>query len=145
VCYIDLDGFKDINDRYGHGAGDRLLVEVARRLQVMVRVNDTVCRVGGDEFVLVLTYLDTELDYVGVLHRVIAEIGKPIALGYMDPNKIGEVSASIGVALYPADGRDADALIRHADQAMYQAKQRGRKQVCTYAAIRAEPPTSSAG
>jgi diguanylate cyclase (GGDEF)-like protein len=129
VCYLDLDGFKAVNDAHGHPAGDLLLQTVARRLQAALRVNDTVCRVGGDEFVLVLTHLDQVLHYEAVLGRVGAEIAKPVELGH---DQFGQVSASMGVALFPQDGDDPDRLLRCADQAMYRAKQRGRQQICRY-------------
>jgi diguanylate cyclase (GGDEF)-like protein len=129
VCYLDLDGFKAVNDAHGHAAGDLLLQTVARRLQAALRVNDTVCRVGGDEFVLVLTHLDQVLHYEAVLGRVGAGIAKPIELGQ---GLLGHVSASMGVALFPQDGEEPDRLLRCADQAMYRAKQRGRHQICRY-------------
>lgn len=129
VCYLDLDGFKPVNDKFGHEAGDQLLIEVARRVQNSVRANDTVGRLGGDEFVLLLTNLENTEEYPLVLQRVIDTINTPIAL---DESNQAIVSASIGVTFFPADGNDADTLLRHADQAMYQAKKTGRNRICQY-------------
>ncbi len=122
VCYLDLDGFKPINDTYGHDVGDMILVETGRRLLSMVREGDTVSRIGGDEFVLILTEL-TGLDQCKlILERVLHAISVPIIID----EKPVEVFASIGLTLFPQDDADADMLLRHADQAMYVAKERGR-------------------
>ncbi len=126
VCYLDLDDFKPVNDKYGHTAGDRLLQELAARMQDAVRANDTVGRFGGDEFVLMLTNLDYAIEYKPVLERVTEAINKPVSL---DESRLVSVGASIGVALFPADSDDPDILLRHADQAMYQAKKSGRNRV----------------
>jgi diguanylate cyclase (GGDEF)-like protein/PAS domain S-box-containing protein len=122
VCFLDLDGFKEINDHYGHDVGDELLIEVARRLTSAVRGSDTVARLGGDEFVLLLENSggDDELDIT--MCRVLQDIYKPF---FIAGQNLG-VSASIGVALYPKHQIDPDVLIRYADQAMYIAKQSGR-------------------
>ncbi|MDP1981409.1 MAG: EAL domain-containing protein [Sulfuritalea sp.] len=122
VCYLDLDDFKPVNDTLGHAAGDRLLIEAAQRLLSGVRAGDTVSRLGGDEFVVLLGNLANFDECEGALARIRGAINKPFLL------KEGEarVSVSMGVTLYPMDGADADTLIRHADQAMYQAKQAGR-------------------
>ncbi|NTV11904.1 MAG: EAL domain-containing protein, partial [Zoogloea sp.] len=122
VCYVDLDGFKGINDAYGHSVGDKLLVEVARRLKDALRLGDTVARLGGDEFVLVLVGLNTVEECEGVLERVVHALAEPFFAG----GPPLAVSASIGVALYPESEGDADTLLRHADQAMYEAKQSGK-------------------
>lgn len=122
VCYLDLDGFKPVNDQYGHSAGDRLLVEVAQRLKLCVRGGDTVARLGGDEFVLLLSGLSDIHECDQALSRISTSLSRPFDV-------VGQkvvVSASVGVTLYPHDGSDADALLRHADQAMYVAKQAGR-------------------
>lgn len=131
ICYLDLDGFKPVNDRRGHAAGDELLKEVAVRLQSCVRANDTVCRLGGDEFVLMLTGLEQPDEHDSVVQRIIDEIGKPFAIGD-DGSATVTVTASIGVTLFPQDGGDADTLLRHADHAMYLAKSLGRNRVCRY-------------
>jgi diguanylate cyclase (GGDEF)-like protein/PAS domain S-box-containing protein len=122
VCYLDLDGFKPINDRYGHDIGDRVLVAVAERLTAIVRDTDTVARIGGDEFVLLLTGAAKPADFRPVLDRLVAEIAAP----YQVDSRQVSVSASIGVALCPLDDSDPDTILRHADHAMYYAKQTGR-------------------
>lgn len=129
VCYLDLDGFKPINDQFGHAAGDKLLIEIARRMQITVRVNDTVGRLGGDEFVLILTDIKNVNDCQFVLKRMLEVINAPILIDDLHEVSVG---ASIGVALFPEDNHDADMLLRHADHAMYQAKQSGRNCVCLY-------------
>ncbi len=122
VCYLDLDGFKPINDRFGHAAGDHLLVEVAQRLRSCVRGGDTVARLGGDEFVLLLSTLNDLNECDQALNRISASLTQPFPVA----GESVTISASIGVTLYPHDGSDADTLLRHADQAMYVAKQAGR-------------------
>jgi len=122
VCYLDLDGFKPVNDLYGHAVGDRLLVEVAQRLKGCIRAGDTVSRLGGDEFVLLFSELDDIHECDIAIARVISTLTHPFLI-----NGHGIlISASIGVTLYPQDGADSDTLLRHADQAMYAAKQAGR-------------------
>ncbi|WP_310452559.1 EAL domain-containing protein [Sulfuritalea sp.] len=122
ICYLDLDDFKPINDTWGHAAGDSLLIEAAQRLMANVRAGDTVSRLGGDEFVVLLGNLAHFDECEVALERVRSALNKPFML------KEGEarVSASMGVTLFPLDGADPDTLIRHADQAMYLAKQSGR-------------------
>jgi diguanylate cyclase (GGDEF)-like protein/PAS domain S-box-containing protein len=122
VVYLDLDGFKAINDGYGHEAGDELLVVAARRMQDALREGDTIARIGGDEFVAVLVDLQRPRDCEPVLARLLTAAAEPVMVG---PHRL-QVSASIGVTLYPQDGADADLLMRHADQAMYLAKQSGK-------------------
>ncbi len=122
VCYLDLDGFKPVNDHYGHAIGDRLLVDVAQRLKLCVRAGDTVSRLGGDEFVLLFSELDDVHECDRAISRVIGQLTTPFRIGEHDI----AISASIGVTLYPQDGSDSDTLLRHADQAMYAAKQAGR-------------------
>ena len=118
VCVIDLDGFKPINDQHGHEAGDQVLVGIVDRLSAILRASDTVARLGGDEFVLLLEDIEGEC----VLDRVLEAIRAPMPLA----GERVSVSASVGVTLFPADDADPDTLLRHADQAMYRAKQRGR-------------------
>ena len=122
VCYLDLDGFKPVNDRLGHGAGDALLVEMSHRLQGQLRANDTLARLGGDEFVLLLSDLSRPEDCNQILGRVRAVVTLPVDI----EGEAVSVSASIGVTLCPPDDPDADTLLRHADQAMYRAKEQGK-------------------
>ncbi len=123
VCYLDLDGFKPVNDQFGHAAGDALLVEIGHRLQDSIRAHDTAGRLGGDEFVLLLTHLNDIGEYRAALRRVIAAISQPVILG---ETQMVTVTSSIGVAFFPHDASDPDALLRQADQAMYAAKRNGR-------------------
>lgn len=122
VAFIDLDGFKAVNDLHGHEQGDGLLVALAQRLQSSLREGDTLSRMGGDEFVAVLSDLENTKDCEPVLERMLHAAADPVRLG----DTLFQVSASIGVTLFPADGVEPDLLIRHADQAMYQAKQAGK-------------------
>jgi len=122
VCYLDLDNFKPVNDTHGHEAGDRLLVEMARRLKDCLRGGDTVARLGGDEFVLLLPELEQIEECETVLGRVLEAAARPTIVAGQQVT----VSASIGLTLFPFDDADPDTLLRHADQAMYQAKQAGR-------------------
>jgi len=122
VAFIDLDHFKPVNDRLGHDAGDALLCELASRLMAAVRAVDTVARLGGDEFVVILSAPDSADAVRVVIERVIEEVGQPVdALGHRMA-----VGCSVGVALYPENGRDSVTLLRLADAAMYQAKEAGR-------------------
>ncbi|MFA4969323.1 MAG: EAL domain-containing protein [Sulfuritalea sp.] len=122
LVFIDLDNFKFINDSLGHAAGDELLVEIADRLRSSLRTSDTVARQGGDEFVLVLNDHYRVNSIISLLERVMLEIGRPVSLA----GREFQVGASLGVALYPQDGADAESLFKHADVAMYAAKDRGR-------------------
>jgi len=128
VGYLDLDGFKAINDLHGHEAGDRLLMEMARRIQAALRGGDTVVRLGGDEFVLLLRDIEDMAECEASLGRLLAVIHQPVRL---DGESVS-LSASIGVSLYPSDDQDADTLLRNADQAMYAAKQAGRGRYTFY-------------
>ncbi|MEJ2461935.1 MAG: EAL domain-containing protein [Candidatus Thiodiazotropha sp.] len=122
VCYLDIDGFKPINDTYGHDIGDLILIETAQRLQASVREGDTVSRIGGDEFVLILGELTGLEQCLLILDRILHCIAQPIAID----DQVVEVRASIGLTLYPEDDADADILVRHADKAMYVAKENGK-------------------
>jgi len=122
VAFLDLDGFKVVNDHHGHERGDQLLVALAQRLKATLRDGDTLSRIGGDEFVAVLVDLEHAQDCEPVLARMLHAAAEPMKVG----DALLQVSASIGVTLYPADGVEPDLLIRHADQAMYQAKQAGK-------------------
>ncbi|MDP1664078.1 MAG: EAL domain-containing protein [Methylobacter sp.] len=122
VGYLDLDGFKPVNDRLGHEAGDQLLIEIALRIKNALREGDTIARLGGDEFVFLLLGLEKVEDCETTLHRLLQVISEPVSL----KNQAVSVSASIGISIFPEDNTDPDTLLRHADQAMYQAKQEGK-------------------
>lgn len=122
VGFLDLDGFKEVNDTYSHEVGDQLLVTLTQRLSHALRESDTLARLGGDEFILILTDLARPEDYQRVLNRLLQAASEPILID----DKLLEVSASIGITLFPADQSDVDGLIRHADHAMYQAKEAGK-------------------
>ncbi|VVO11212.1 putative bifunctional diguanylate cyclase/phosphodiesterase [Pseudomonas fluorescens] len=122
VCMLDLDGFKAVNDGYGHASGDLLLIDVAKRLRTIVRGEDVVARLAGDEFVLILRYVSDVAELSAALHRVLGVLSTPYSILGTDI----KVFASIGATLFPADNEDAETLLRHADQAMYVAKQGGR-------------------
>lgn len=128
VCYIDLDGFKHVNDQYGHAAGDQLLVEVTRRFQETVRAGDTLARIGGDEFVVLFNDLASENECLQILDRMLDVAAMPIII---DCHEV-TVSASIGVAFLASDSEDADTLLRRSDQAMYVAKQTGKSRYHLY-------------
>lgn len=121
ICYLDLDGFKAINDRMGHSAGDQTLRTLSERLARALRSGDTVARIGGDEFVLLLQGDD---NHDAVYQRILATVGDPVPVG----DQSVTLTASLGITRYPEDGADAEGLIRHADQAMYSAKEKGRNQ-----------------
>ena len=122
LFFIDLDFFKHINDTLGHSAGDAMLIEIAARLRQRVRASDTLARIGGDEFVILLSNIETAEDCMRVAESVIAAIAEPITL---DGHSFSS-TASIGIAMWPADGEDSETLTRNADVAMYHAKRSGR-------------------
>ncbi len=131
VALLDLDGFKPINDTHGHDVGDLILIEVASRLRHALREVDTVARLGGDEFVLVLSDSGAGLDYRHSLERVLDVLARPYVIGEIKAT----LSGSIGVTIFPDDDADPDTLVRHADQAMYAAKQNGRNRYHVFDAI----------
>ncbi len=123
VAYLDLDGFKAVNDGHGHDIGDKLLVQIVQRMKAVLREGDTLARIGGDEFVAVLEKLDQLQDCEHILIRLLHSASEPVTIG----DAVLQVSTSIGVTLYPQDGAtEADQLLRYADQAMYQAKRMGK-------------------
>lgn len=121
ILFLDLDRFKDINDTYGHSAGDELLKSVAKRLKSCVRREDYVSRLGGDEFIILIKNI-TDHNLITLLEEIITEMQQPMAF----ENKILNVTFSIGISRFPKDGSDSEVLISHADMAMYKAKELGR-------------------
>jgi len=121
VCYLDLDDFKPLNDEHGHDTGDRFLKSIASILRQILRAHDSVARIGGDEFVLLLCEVHTQQDVSTLLTRLLAQLRRPVGVAGTEH----QLSASIGVTLYPGDQVDADGLLRHADQALYRAKALG--------------------
>ncbi|HRP97012.1 MAG TPA: EAL domain-containing protein [Rhodocyclaceae bacterium] len=128
VMFIDLDRFKRINDSLGHQVGDRLLVEIARRLRECLREDDTVARMGGDEFLVVLSELGAPDAAAHTANRVIASLRQPVRI---DEREL-VVTTSIGISIYPEDGENAETLIKNADVAMYRAKDEGRNSFQLY-------------
>ncbi|MFT7221513.1 MAG: diguanylate cyclase (GGDEF)-like protein/PAS domain S-box-containing protein [Candidatus Azotimanducaceae bacterium] len=127
VMFLDLDGFKAINDTFGHDAGDELLIEVSKRMQAIVRESDTVARIGGDEFLILLTSL-TQTDGVNrVAEKIIQIVSEPIHLS--DGRQVS-VGTSIGVAFYPTHGDSSELVLKLADAAMYEVKRNGKNDYC---------------
>lgn len=131
VLFLDLDGFKKINDSLGHEAGDLVLQEVAKRITSTLRDSDTVARVGGDEFVLVLDNIGPDQNAALVAGKILAALAVPFDLG----GQPGMVGGSIGVAFYPDDAEEVRELVQHADEAMYLAKQNGKNNCKFYADV----------
>jgi diguanylate cyclase (GGDEF)-like protein/PAS domain S-box-containing protein len=125
VLFLDLDGFKQVNDHFGHGKGDDVLQEVAQRLQSCVRQVDTVTRLGGDEFVVILN--GTSKDMIAVTALRIIDF---LTLSVKDHATEIQVSASIGISIYPQDSNSPMVLLKYADDAMYKAKEQGKRQFC---------------
>ncbi|WP_233505819.1 EAL domain-containing protein [Rhodoferax lacus] len=122
ICFLDLDGFKLVNDQFGHDAGDQVLIAIAKNLTGILRAEDTLARLGGDEFVVLLSEVATAEECTLILERMLDAARMPVNAA----EHLVLVSASIGVSLYPSDNADPDILLRHADQAMYLAKQAGK-------------------
>ena len=125
LMFLDLDGFKQINDRFGHGEGDKVLLEVAQRLRHCVRQVDSVARLGGDEFVIILNGTSTEM--IAVTAKRIIDF---LTISVKDKTNELLVSASIGISLYPQDSKNPLVLLKYADEAMYKAKSKGKRQFC---------------
>ena len=136
VCYLDLDGFKRVNDTLGHEVGDRVLQEAALRLLGSVRGGDTVARLGGDEFVLVLGGLSGHKECITAVERLVQTVSAPYEI---EGHRLHEISASVGVTVVPGDDADPDTLVRNADHAMYSAKQAGKNRFHFFERPRAEP------
>lgn len=134
VMFIDLDGFKAINDGLGHDAGDAVLKEVGKRLKGCLRESDMAARIGGDEFLVFLSQLDGSAGAAIVCDRLIDRLRQSILI----KGEACRIGASIGIALFPDHGKDADSLIKHADEAMYSAKAKGKNQYCFAPAETAE-------
>jgi diguanylate cyclase (GGDEF)-like protein len=128
VAMFDLDRFKVVNDSFGHRAGDQLIKEVAYRLAGVARSTDTVARLGGDEFLFIMDRLGRREDAVQIVRRAVEALSQPIRIGDVDIH----ASASIGIAMFPVDGKGVETLLANADAAMYCAKQRGRNNIQCY-------------
>jgi len=128
VMFLDLDGFKQVNDTFGHGVGDELLKYVAQKLRASVREGDTVARLGGDEFTILLTQVLRDDDALKVANKIISLFKEPVEIN----GKMLKIGTSIGIAVYPRDGNDPDTLVKHADEAMYRAKQGGKNRLEMY-------------
>lgn len=128
VVFIDLNDFKPINDAFGHAVGDKALVALAERLKRSMRKTDTIARIGGDEFVVILEEISGEEHVRGLAHKVMTAVTEPFEI---DGTKL-QVSASLGIALYPDDSTDADQLVEFADRAMYVAKKLGKCHACIH-------------
>jgi len=122
VCFLDLDGFKEVNDRFSHQVGDKLLIAAARRVKKVIRERDEVIRLAGDEFVLLLGGISLEETLDTSIERILQAISAP----FMIDGDNATVSASIGISIFPTDGTAANELVAHADTAMYQAKRKGK-------------------
>ena len=127
MIFLDLDGFKQINDAYGHDAGDALLIELAARLRDNLRASDLIARLGGDEFLVVLEEVTDPEPVEVVANKLLIETVRPYTL----PGAQASVTASIGISMFPDDAADAVALMKHSDIAMYAAKQAG-KNTCRF-------------
>ncbi len=128
IFFIDLDNFKNINDSLGHDKGDQVLIEVAERLGNTIRTEDTLSRLGGDEFILLSENVENESAVYNLGNRLLASLNQPVTLG---PSTI-YINASIGISLYPHDGRTIQELIKNADMAMYKAKSEGKNKFVMY-------------
>ena len=142
LMFVDLDDFKPVNDSYGHAVGDELLRQAGTRLQDSLRKHDTVARTGGDEFVVVLCDVEDAKAATIIGEKILAELAKPVVVG----SRTLEVSCSIGISLYPADGRDIGTLTANADVAMYHAKKSGKNGFRLFVPeMRADRPAAAPG
>jgi diguanylate cyclase (GGDEF)-like protein len=139
LVFIDLDGFKQINDMYGHDAGDLLLVEMAARLRKQLRASDLVARLGGVEFLVMLEDIQDLAPVETVARKLLAEVTQPYSTS---GGAALHVTASIGISVLPDDATDAAALMKHADTAMYAAKQAGKNTLRFYSASPANDPST---
>lgn len=141
VLFIDLDHFKEINDTLGHEAGDKVLIECAKRMTKMLREEDTVARMGGDEFVIILQDINDINDAEIIAEKIINSIDNPIWIAE-DENLKCTVGASIGISIFPEDGNDAGTMISRADSAMYEAKNSGKNQYAVSSCPLDETPSA---
>ena len=128
LLFLDLDGFKAVNDTYGHQVGDELLVQVANTITLCLRKNDIVSRLGGDEFTIILNDIESAQKAVKIAQKIIADINKDIVINH----EIIHVGASIGISMYPEHSKKIDDLIKYADKMMYISKENGKNQVTLY-------------
>lgn len=135
ILFVDLDYFKDVNDNFGHGIGDQLLKKVADRLNTLMRAEDTIARVGGDEFVILLGNLKSEHQAVIVADKIIEKITQPFKAG----NKTLKLGASVGIAMYPQHDSNMQVLIKYADAAMYFSKRQGGGRCAIYDSTMSKP------
>ncbi|EME70125.1 methyl-accepting chemotaxis protein [Paramagnetospirillum caucaseum] len=135
LLYIDLDGFKAVNDTMGHAAGDAVLIVVAKRLHEVVRADDVVARLGGDEFAVVIPALHRQADALAIAEKIVSRLSEPFVIG----RNVAHIGASVGIALYPDHGASPDELTTAADAAMYRRKQAGRNGVAMAEAAAARP------
>lgn len=132
VMFLDLDGFKAINDNFGHDVGDLLLKEVSQRITACLRKNDIAVRIGGDEFTILITEIKTEDDAITIANSIIEAVGSPYNI---QGNRL-QVTTSIGITFSPQDGTDRRTLMKNADIAMYTAKKNGKNQYCVFRDIK---------
>lgn len=125
LLYIDLDGFKPINDTYGHDMGDMLLRQVAARIQIIIRESDLPARLGGDEFAIILPSVEEYDGAKEVAEKLLQRLRRSFDLGKIEVT----ISASIGIAIYPEMAQEAEGLLKAADQSMYRSKQQGRDKI----------------
>jgi len=125
--FFDLDNFKEVNDTFGHDIGDRLLQEIAKRFKNLLRETDTICRLGGDEFIILLARLTRPEDNIAdIIQKIVDTLNKPFTI---ESHKIS-ISVSIGISLYPDNGQTGEELIKNADKAMYRAKKDSTNHYC---------------
>lgn len=128
VLFVDLDGFKEVNDRYGHDAGDALLKEIAVRLRASLREGDVIGRIGGDEFVVLIEEYAEVAHLTMVAQKILDTVARPVTVRGHECR----VTSSVGISVYPQDGKDSQALLRSADSAMYRAKEQGKNRFDFY-------------
>jgi len=126
IFYIDLDHFKEINDQYGHAIGDEVLIKMVALIRKCVRDRDIVARLGGDEFTVILE----DIENPDILNHVAKRLCRAIAQPFKIQDRVINTGASVGVSLYPSQGKDMETLLKNADAAMYHAKKGGRNQFC---------------